>query len=153
MKTTMTIASAAVAAFAFAAAADAAAYKLSPASTKFTASGSAAATLNGETLTGSGTFKGAVNAKGKGKITSAKFCGVGGCTIVGATGLPWTMKASSATTATIANVTFTSPGGDCGPANLVMTISGGAMTYNGPFDQCSNVTLNFTTTPAISIVR
>jgi hypothetical protein len=151
MKTMMSVAAVGMAALGFTGSADA--YKLSPVSTKFTASGPASATLNGVTLTGTGTFNGDVNKKGKGKITKVKFCGKAGCGDVGAAGLPWVMKATGATTATIANATFTSPVGDCGPANLAVTISGGVMSYNGPFDQCTNVNLSFTTKPAISIVR
>ena len=151
MKTMMSIAAIGLAALGFAGSADA--YMLSPLSTKFTATGPASATLNGATLTGSGTFRGAVGKGGKGKITRVKFCGKTGCGEVGAAGLPWMVKATSATTATIANATFTSPAGDCGPANMVVTVSGGVISYNGPFDQCSNVNLSFTTKPTISIVR
>ncbi len=150
MNTSMTIGLIAVSVVAIAGGADA--YKLSPASTRFTAAGAASATLNGVTLSGTGTFKGAINKHGKGKITYVRFCGAGGCGTVGAAGLPWAMKATSATTATIANATFTSPGGNCGPANLSVKIGGGTLTYNGPFDQCSQVTFSFTTSPAISIV-
>ena len=150
MKSMMVIAAFGMAALGFASSADA--FKLSPAPTRFTATGPASATLNGATLSGTGTFKGAVNKVGKGKISRVRFCGAGGCTVVGAAGLPWAMKATGSTTATIANVTFTSPGGNCGPANLHVTVSGGVIGYNGAFDQCSNVSLSFTTKPAISIV-
>ena len=151
MKTMMSIAAAGLVALGFASSADA--FKFSPAPTRFTATGPASATLNGATLSGTGTFRGNVNTRGKGKITKVRFCGTGGCTLVGATGLPWTMTATGATTATIANVTFTSPAGNCGPANLLVTVSGGVIGYNGAFDQCSNVSLSLTVKPAISIVR
>jgi hypothetical protein len=130
----------------------AAAFEFSPAPTRFTAKGPASATLNGATLSGTGTFKGAVNKHGKGKIAAVRFCGKGGCGAVGGAGLPWAMTATGATTARIANVTFTSGAGDCGPADLLVTLSGGVISYSGAFDQCSNVSLSFTTKPAISIV-
>ncbi len=150
MKSRMAIAAVGLAALGFAN--SAAAFKFSPAMTRFTAKGPASATLNGGTLSGTGIFKGAIDKRGKGKITAVSFCGAHGCGVIGAGGLPWAMTATGATTATIANVTFTSRAGDCGPANLPVTVSGGVISYSGPFDQCSQVTLTLTTKPAISIV-
>jgi hypothetical protein len=150
MKSTIAIAAVGLAALSFASSADA--FKFSPAPTRLVAKGPASATLNGHTVSGTGTFKGSVGKTGRGKIASVVFCGKDGCGVVGASGLPWKMKATSASTATIANVTFTSAAGNCGPANLNVTVSGGVISYNGAFDQCSQVVLTLTTTPSISIV-
>jgi hypothetical protein len=147
----MAIAAVGLAALGFASSADA--FKFSPAMTRFTATGPASATLNGMTLSGTGTFRGAVNKRGRGKITGVRFCGAHSCGGVGAAGLPWAMTATGATTAAIANVTFTSAAGNCGPANLLVTVSGGVISYNGAFAQCSQVSLSLTTKPTISIVR
>jgi hypothetical protein len=129
------------------------AFTFSPAPSKFTAKGPGSATMNGTTIDGTVTFKGAVAKSGKAKITAVKFCGVGGCGFIGAGGLPWAMKATSATTATLDNVTITSNAGDFGPGNLKISVSGGTIIYNGPLGQCSQVTFQLTTTPKISIIH
>ncbi len=132
--------------------ANAAGFKFSPPSTKFTATGPTSATLNGVTLPCTGTLKGSTTATGVGKVTGGSFTGQIGCSSVTFTGVPWKMTATTATTATIFGVDFSTPLGSCGPANLVVQLTGGVFTYNGPFDQCSNITLSLTTKPTLSIV-
>ena len=132
--------------------ATAAGFKFSPASTKFTGTGPTSATLNGTTLSCTGTLKGQTNKAGVGKVTGGSFTGMFGCSSVTFTGVPWKMTATSATTATIVGVDFTTPLGSCGPGNLVVQLTGGVFSYNGPFDQCSNISLSLKTTPTISIV-
>jgi len=150
MKSLVAIAALGLAATGWVGSADA--YKFNPAPLKFTASGPGSATLNGTTINGTVTFKGAVAKSGKAKITAAKFCGVGGCGLIGAGNLPWAMKATSASTATLSNVTLTSSAGDCGPAKLTVSVSGGVISYNGPLAPCSQISFSVTTKPTISIV-
>ena len=132
--------------------ANAAGFKFSPASTKFSATGPTSATLGGVTLPCTGTLKGTTNKAGVGKVTGGSFNGQIGCSSVTFAGVPWKMTATTATTATIVGVDFSTPLGSCGPANLVVQLTGGVFSYNGPFDQCSNITLSLKTTPTLSIV-
>jgi len=151
MNTILLVAAVGLSAIGFAS--SAAAYKLSPAPTRFTATGPASATLGGVTDSGTATFKGPINKAGRGKVKSVQICGKGGCGIVVAAGLPWAVRATGATTATIANVTITSDGHTCGPATLPVAISGGVISYSGALGQCSNVSFSLTTTQALTIVR
>jgi hypothetical protein len=150
MKSILALAAVGVAALGFAGSASA--FKLSPASTKFTGTGPTSATLNGITLACHAILRGATNALGVGHVTGGSFSGAVGCTAVKFTGTPWLAKATTATTGTVYNIDFSSPLGACGPANMVDSLSGGVISYNGPFDQCSNVTLALTTKPTLSIV-
>jgi hypothetical protein len=154
MKSIIAIAAVGLVSFGFASSASAAkaGFKFSPASTKFTATGPTSATLNGTTLACTGKLSGATNKAGAGTVTGGSFTGALGCSSVTFTGTPWKMTATTATTATIAGVEFTTPLGSCGPANLVVTLKAGTFTYNGKFDQCSNITLTLKTTPTLSIV-
>ena len=127
-------------------------FKFSPANTKFSGTGPTSATLNGVSLNCTGTILGASNKAGVGKVTGGSFTGALGCSSVTFSGTPWKLVATTATTATISGVDFNTPIGDCGPANLVVTVSGGVFTYNGKFDQCSNISLTLKTTPTVSIV-
>ena len=127
-------------------------FKFSPANTKFSGAGPTSATLNGVTLACTGTLTGATNKAGVGKVTGGSFTGALGCTSVTFAGTPWKMVAASATTATITGVDFNTPIGDCGPANLTVTLTGGTFSYNGAFDQCSNISLTLKTTPTVTIV-
>jgi hypothetical protein len=127
-------------------------FKLSPASTKFVGTGPTSATLNGLTLACTGTLKGQTSATGVGKVTGGSFKGATGCTSVTFSGTPWKMTATTASTATTVGVDFSTPIGSCGPANLVIGLSGGVFSYNGAFDQCSNIKLTLTTVPTVSIV-
>ena len=150
MKSTTLIVAASLAAIGFAGSASA--YKFSPAPTHIKAVGPGSATLGTHTVSGTATFKIAVGRTGRGKVTGVTLCGKSGCGLIGTAGLPWKMQATSASTATMANVTLTSAAGNCGPANLHVTVSGGVISYNGPLGQCSQVTFTLTTTPTMSIV-
>ena len=152
MKSIIALAAVGLMSFGLANGANAAGFKFSPASTKFVGKGPTSATLNGVTLACTGTLKGSTNAQGVGKVTGGSFTGAFVCSSVTFTGVPWKMTATTATTATIVGVDFTTPLGSCGPANLVVNLSGGVFTYNGPFDQCSNIQLSLKTTPTLSIV-
>ena len=147
-----TIALAAVGLMALGFASSASAFKFSPAPGKFVGTGPTSATLNGNTLACTGTLKGTTTRTGIGHVTGGSFTGAPGCSLTTFTGTPWKMVASSANTATITGVHFTTPIGSCGPANLIVNLSGGVFTYNGPFDQCSNIQLTLTTKPTLSIV-
>ncbi len=152
MKTIIAIAAVGLASSGFATGAGAAGFKFSPASTAFTGTGPTSATLNGTTLACTAKLKGATNKAGVGKVTGGSFTGEFGCSSVTFSGTPWKMTATTATTATIYGVDFSTPLGSCGPANLVVTLKSGTFTYNGPFDQCSNIQLTLKTTPTLSIV-
>ena len=152
MKLFTVIAAVGLVSFGLANSASAAGFKFSPANTKFTGTGPTSATLGGVTLACTGTLKGSTNKAGVGKVTGGSFTGAFGCSSVTFTGVPWKMTATSATTATIVGVDFTTPLGSCGPGNLVVQLTGGVFSYNGPFDQCSNITLSLKTTPTLSIV-
>lgn len=152
MKSIIALAAVGLMSFGLANGANAAGFKFSPASTKFVGKGPTSATLNGVTLACTGTLKGSTNAQGVGKVTGGSFTGALGCSSVTFTGTPWKMTATTATTATIVGVDFTTPLGSCGPANLVVTLTGGVFSYNGAFDQCSNIQLSLKTTPTVSIV-
>jgi hypothetical protein len=128
------------------------AFEFSPESKTFVGTGPTSATLNGITLACTGTLHGKTTKTGIGKVTSGSFTGAAGCSSVGLQGLPWTMKATGASTATVANVTFTSPIGNCGPANLPVNVSGGVISFtNATLGNCK-VSGTLTTTPTISIV-
>jgi hypothetical protein len=152
MKSAIALLAVGLVSFGFASSASAVTYKFSPASTKFVGKGPTSATLNGLTLACTGTLRGSTTATGVGHVTGGSFTGALGCSSVKFTGTPWLMKATTATTATITGVDFTTPLGTCGPANLVVNLSGGTFTYNGAFDQCSNIQLTLKTTPTLSIV-
>jgi hypothetical protein len=150
MKSMISIAVVGLAALSFASSADA--FSFSPTKTRFTATGPVSATLNGATLSCTGKFRISTNKGGKGKVTAVGFSGSQACKTAGAAGLPWALTATGATTAKIVNATFTSPAGNCGPANMPVTVSGGVISFNGALGQCSQVSLSLTTTPTISIV-
>ena len=152
MKSIIALAAVGLMAFGLADTANAAGFKLSPPNTKFTGAGPTSATLNGVNLNCTGMLTGQTNKAGVGKITGGSFTGALGCSSVTFTGTPWTGVAVSATTGTITGVHFTTPLGSCGPANLTVTLTGGVFSYNGPFDQCSNISLSLKTTPTVSIV-
>jgi hypothetical protein len=150
MKSKIYIAAVGLAALGFASSADA--FSFSPTKTRFTATGPVSATLNGATLNCTGKFRISTNKGGKGKVTAVTFSGSQNCKTAGAAGLPWAMTATGATTAKIVNADFTSPAGNCGPANLPVGVSGGVISFNGAVGQCSQVSFSLTTTPTISIV-
>lgn len=129
------------------------AFKFSPPNTKFSGTGPTSATKGGVTLSCTGTLKGSTNAKGIGKVTGGSFTGALGCSSVGLTGLPWPMKATSATTGTVSKVTFTSPIGNCGPGTLPVHLSGGVISFNFLLNPgACQITGSLTTHPTISIV-
>jgi hypothetical protein len=128
------------------------AFEFSPEGKTFVATGPTSATLNGITLACTGTIHGKTTKTGIGKVTSGSFTGAAGCSATGLSGLPWTMKATGASTATVFGVTFTSPIGNCGPANLNVNLSGGVVSFtNQPIGSCTG-SGTLTTTPTLSIV-
>jgi hypothetical protein len=135
--------------------ADAAGYKLSPASTKFTGTGpTSATTTSGVTLNCTAKFVGSTNPAGVGKITSGAFTGALGCSSVTLANLPWKAEALTATTGEILDVEFDSPIGDCGPGTLPATVSGsGVISFNSAaLKGCSNVSGAIQTNPKVTIV-
>jgi hypothetical protein len=131
----------------------AAAYHLSPENTKFSGTGNTSATKNGITLKCKAKFQGHVDANGIGYVDSGTFSGELGCTSVGLQNTPWKATATAATKATIANVTFTSPIGNCGPGNLATKLVSGVISFaNRPLSGGCTVSGKITTSPTVSIV-
>lgn len=130
------------------------AYKLSPPSTRFTASGPTSLTANGVTLSCTSTFKGHTTAKGHAKISYFSATGELGCsTLVGT--MPWTAKAISATTVAFSNVEVSLPGVvTCGPGTVDGTDSStGVVSFNATLNpgNCA-VSGTVQSSPAITIV-
>jgi hypothetical protein len=134
---------------------DAAGYKLSPASTKFTGTGPTSATTSGGVkLACTAKFAGSTTAAGVGKITSGSFTGPLGCTSVTLGNLPWKAQALTAKTGEILNVEFDTPIGNCGPGTLPASINGtGVISFNSTnLKGCSSVSGTIATTPHVTIV-
>jgi hypothetical protein len=131
----------------------AAAYHLVPENTSFTGNGTTSATKNGVMLKCKAKFQGHVDSSGIGFVDSGSFTGQLGCTAVGLTNLPWKSVAKSATKVNIANVTFSSPIGDCGPGTVTTKVADGVIKFaNAPLAGGCTVSGKITTSPALSIV-
>lgn len=153
MKTLATLALAS--AVTFGGAPGAAAFKLAPPSATFSGSGPVSFTTTGGAYECKLSVRGSTNNKGVGKITTAIFTpGASACANTVASGLPWKVKAVSATTAKIVNLTINSAFGPCGPATVPVAINGGGVwSINAPVPPaCSNVNASFPTSPPIVIV-
>ncbi len=154
MKSIIAIAALSVATFGLAT--EASAFKFSPPSTSFTASGPTSLTANGITLACTSTFTGSTNARGKGKVTGFSASGGLGCTSVVGSNFPWKAKAISATTAKFTGVQVGIPGLgiNCGPGSVTATDNGsGAITFNATLNP-GNCMVSGTvqTTPPVTIV-
>lgn len=103
------------------------AFKFSPPSTKFTATGSTSFfyPVHNITIFCTSVFKGKTNDTGKSaRITSAvQSSSVDplSCAQILATGLPWKVKTTSATTADILLMSNNGPLGVCGPGSVPVT--------------------------------
>ena len=153
MKSIIAIAALSVATLGFVTQADA--FKLSPASTKFVASGPTTLSQGTSTLHCTSTFKGKTTATGKGKITGFSAVGDPGCSLITAT-LPWTAKATSATNIKFSNVAvaITALGISCGPGTVNATDNAsGQVTFNATLNPggCM-VSGTVQSMPAITIV-
>ncbi|MGI8839555.1 MAG: activator of alkane oxidation, partial [Caulobacteraceae bacterium] len=130
------------------------AFKLSPPSTHFTATGPTSLTANGVTLACTSTFTGSTNKKGRGKITGYHATGQSGCSSIVAT-LPWSAKATSATNIRFSNVMVAIPGlVSCGPGTVNATDNAsGQVTFNATLNP-GGCMVNGTvqSSPAITIV-
>lgn len=133
--------------------APASAWHLSPESTKFTGSGTTSATKNGVTLKCTAKFTGKVTSTGIGYVTGGTFSGAIGCSSVALKNLPWKSTAVSSTGVHIANVTFSSPIGDCGPGTVPTTLKSGVVRFkNVSLSGGCVVNGTITTSPTLSIV-
>ncbi|MGI9169382.1 MAG: activator of alkane oxidation [Caulobacteraceae bacterium] len=154
MKTITAITALSVATLGLATQADA--FKLSPPSTKFTASGPTKLTANGTTVMCTSTFTGKTTARGTGKITGFTASGADPvCGLITAT-LPWGAKATSATNIKFTNVAVSIPaaGISCGPGTVNATDNGaGQVTFAAVLNP-GNCQVNGTvqSTPPITIV-
>jgi hypothetical protein len=153
MKRALAITAAGLMSFGIVGPATAAAYHLSPENAKFKGTGTTSATKSGITLNCNAKFKGKVGPTGVGKITAGSFTGELGCSAVGLGGLPWKAAATSQTNATIYNVSFTSPIGNCGPGDIATTLQNGVITFtNVALAGGCTVSGSITTNPKLSIV-
>jgi hypothetical protein len=107
----------------------ASAWHLTPENTSFTGKGSTSATKNGITLKCTANFTGNVDGSGVGYVTGGTFSGALGCSAVTLQNTPWTSTAVSATKVNIANVTFSSPIGNCGPGTVPTTLKLGVIRF------------------------
>lgn len=93
-----------------------------PPNVNFTASGPTSLTKNGITISCTSTFNGNVNGGSTADITSASFSGSNIlCYSISAANLPWTLTATSTTTATVSGVQVNTPLGNCGPSTINAT--------------------------------
>jgi hypothetical protein len=132
----------------------AAAFHLSPTG-NFTGEGKTSATKNGVTLPCIAHFTGKVTTAGVGYVTSGTFTDNGGigCTSVKLSHLPWRAVAVNARRARIANVTFTSPIGNCGPGYLPVALKNGVIRFTTvALPGGCTVSGTITTSPKVSIV-
>lgn len=155
MKPAILIAAAGVVSLGIAGTTPAAAYHLSPKSTKFTGTGNTSATKNGISLPCKAHFTGNTSSTGVGHITGGSFTDTTkvGCTAVKLINLPWKALAKTATKVVIYNVEFSSPIGNCGPGNLPTILKNGVVTFTDvPLPGGCTVSGKITTTPKVSVV-
>jgi len=135
--------------------AQASAASISPPGTSFTGVGATQLTKGALTIGCNAKFTGVTDAAGNAKITGAAFtAGNFLCGAISATGLPWTVTVTSATTAQINNVSVSaSVFGTC-TGNVPATIVGGNITFNTTLaPNCAvQTTTPIATTPPVSIV-
>ncbi|WP_394827377.1 hypothetical protein [Pendulispora albinea] len=131
-----------------------AAFRLTPVSTNFTATGSTTLKQGSMTLPCTAHFSGATDAAGGGAVTGANFSGGSICSSLGARGFPWTITADSLTQVTIRNVTVASLAGTCGPSTVTATYdsAAGTLTFNdAQLSGGCSVSGTLTTSPPITI--
>ena len=149
------IAIAALSAATFGLATQAEAFKLSPPSTNFTASGATSLTANGTMLNCTSTFTGKTTATGRGKITGFSAVGDPGCNLIVAQP-PWGARAISATKIKFTNVSVSIAafGIQCGPGTVVAhDNANGQVTFNATLNPgACMVNGTVQSTPAITIV-
>lgn len=155
MRSLTALATIALVSFGFASGASASKFKLSPASTKFTATGATTLVKGGVTVPCTANFKGATNAMGVGKVTAATFTGSALCTSITAGSLPWKAQAINATTANILLVVVNSPLGTCGPGTVPVTDNAsGQLGFNSTLNPgACGVSGTLQTSPVITIVH
>ena len=138
------------------AAGSAAAFKFAPPSAVFSATGSIAITApSGGAYECKVTIRGKTSKTGRAKIMHAIFMpGASSCANTAAAGLPWHVKAASATAGVITNAAIITPFGNCGAGPLPIMVSGGGVwSFNAPLPpSCANVSGSLMTAPPIVIV-
>jgi hypothetical protein len=130
------------------------AYSFSPKSANFTAAGKTNLTKGSLTVPCTARFIGYTDKYGVGYVKAASYSGSSLCTWIKSTGLPWKVKAASATTATVYNVSVSaSIFGTCGPSNVPGTVKNSQFIFNNVILK-PNCKINgaVTTTPKVSIV-
>ncbi|WP_394846755.1 hypothetical protein LZC95_04735 [Pendulispora brunnea] len=130
-------------------------FRLNPASTNFTASGSMTLKKGLVTLNCTASFSGATDAAGAGKVTAASFSGSSLCSGLTSANLPWPIVPSSTTQVSVQNVRVNTSLGACGPSNLAAAYNNtnGSLTFsNASLSGGCSVSGTLTTSPRITVV-
>jgi hypothetical protein len=128
------------------------AWHLVPESTNFTGKGKTSATKNGITLACTASFKGYTDSSGIGYVTGGSFTGELGCTSVKLKNLPWKSTAVGQYAVDLANVTFSSPIGNCGPGTLLTKLRYGYVSFtNAQLSGGCTVSGKILTAPKLSV--
>jgi hypothetical protein len=108
----------------------AAAEAFSPSNTKFNWTGPVIIMKSTVRLGCQATVGAQTNTTGALSITSVSFSGGQACASVGASGLPWAVKATSMTSLTISKVLLVLPNGACGSGVIPANLGGGVLAFN-----------------------
>ena len=131
-------------------AAAAGAYKFSPPSTAFTASGQSFLTKGTTRYICGTTVQMRTNAKGRLKINSVSFSG-DNCPQ--ALGLPWRVVSAGFNSAFFKKVSMTTPFGSCNAASFPIFLTGGTMLWSWSFADCgAAISASLQTSPTLSLV-
>jgi hypothetical protein len=120
----------------------------------FTGSGTMSLTKSGITIpctigTGSEMGDSFDSSTDIGTIGTWSLTGSALCASIAAVGLPWTVTVTSATTASISGVEFSSPLGTCGSGTITGTLSSGVLTFPSQSLGACTISMSLTTTPPI----
>ncbi len=142
---------------AFGAVTSASAFSFSPPNTRFKLNGTVFVAKHGRQVQCIANMVGVTGASGTStaRITRAAFGGTGTC-FVSAMGLPWTLKATGAGTATLSGLAFTDGGAPCGPSTAPVTVDAQGVWSIRAIDVsggCSFLANTLATTPPITIVQ
>lgn len=130
------------------------AFKFSPPSTSFTASGPTSLTANGTTLACTWTFTGKTDAAGLFKVGGFSATGMAGCTSVEASNLPWLATATTAKNAMFTNVEVLVPAVfTCGPGSVkARDNASGQITFHAKMPGPCTFSGTVQTVPPVTIV-
>jgi hypothetical protein len=128
------------------------AYPFTPAKTNFSAPGRITLTTSQGTTTCQQMLTGATDKNGMAHIYGAVYSGKDvGCAATRATGLPWKVMPTSATSGKIIAMGLTSGGVTCGPSLVHLSLkTNGVWSYSGASITSCTVSASMHTTPAIT---